>query len=48
MTECLGRGLALEHFREYPHNISSAEFDVYDGQEAQLPASYVLVARKGG
>jgi SAM-dependent methyltransferase len=47
MTECLGRGLALEHFREYPHNISSAEFDVYDGQAAQLPASYMLVVRKG-
>ena len=47
LSECLERGLALEHFREYPHNISSAEFDVYNGQEAQLPASYVMVARKG-
>jgi hypothetical protein len=46
MSAGLEHGLALEHFREYPHNISSAEFDVYNGQEAQLPASYVLVARK--
>jgi SAM-dependent methyltransferase len=48
MTAALDRGLAVEHFREYPHNISSAEFDVYDGQSAQLPQCYILVARKGG
>lgn len=47
LTACLDRGLMIEHFREYPHNISSAEFDVYDGQPAQLPQSYTLVARKG-
>ncbi len=47
LSECLERKLAIEHFREYPHNISSAEYDVYDGQDAQLPASYTLVARKG-
>jgi len=47
MTACLERDLAIEHFREYPHNISSAEFDIYNEQEAQLPLSYTLVARKG-
>jgi hypothetical protein len=47
MSAGLERGLTLEHFREYPHNISSAEFDIYNGQEAQLPVSYLLVARKG-
>jgi SAM-dependent methyltransferase len=47
MTAALDRGLRVEHFREYPHNISSAEFDVYDGQPAQFPQSYTLVARKG-
>ncbi len=48
MTASLERGLAIEHVREYPHNISSAEFEIYDGQAAQLPLSYTLVARKGG
>lgn len=47
LTACLERGLAVEHVREYPHNISSAEFEIYDGQEAQLPQCYTLVARKG-
>jgi SAM-dependent methyltransferase len=47
MSASLERGLAIEHFREYPHNISSVEFDIYNGQPAQLPVSYVLVARKG-
>ena len=42
----LERGLAIEHFREYPHNINADEFEIYDGQEAQLPLSYCLVARK--
>lgn len=46
MTACLDRGLALEHFREYPLNISSVEHDVYEDQEAQLPLSYALVMRK--
>ena len=46
MTASLERGLAIEHVREYPHNISSAEFDIYNDQAAQLPASYILVARK--
>lgn len=47
MSACLARGLAIEQFREYPHNISSAEFDIYNDQGAQLPVSYDLVARKG-
>jgi SAM-dependent methyltransferase len=48
MTACLERGLAIEHFREYPHNINADEFEIYNGQAAQLPLSYLLVARKGG
>lgn len=46
VTACLDQGLRLEHFREYPHNISSAEWDIYDNRPAQLPQSYTLVARK--
>jgi SAM-dependent methyltransferase len=48
MTAGLERALAIEHVREYPHNISSAEFEIYDGQDVQLPLSYTLVMRKGG
>jgi SAM-dependent methyltransferase len=47
LTACLAQGLAVEHLREYPHNISSAEWDQYEGRDAQLPLSYTLVARKG-
>ncbi len=43
----LERGLAIEHFREYAHNINADEFEIYDGQDVQLPLSYTLVARKG-
>lgn len=46
ITACLNTGFRLHRFREYPHNISSAEFDIYDDRPAQLPQSYVLIARK--
>ena len=44
LSSCLSSGLKLEEFHEYPDNISSVEFDVYEDQGAQLPLSYVLVA----
>ncbi len=47
VTACLEAGLALEHLREYPHNISEAAKDVFENQPAQLPLSFTLVARKG-
>lgn len=43
---CLDQGLVIEYLKEYPHNISSAEFDIYNDQPAQLPQSYMLVAGK--
>jgi ubiquinone/menaquinone biosynthesis C-methylase UbiE len=46
ITACLGQGLTVEHFREYAHNISSDEWDVYNDRPAQLPQSYTLIARK--
>jgi hypothetical protein len=45
-TACLDNGLAIERFREYPNNISSVEFDVYEQRAASIPMSYVLVARR--
>ena len=47
MTALLDEGLVIEVFKEYPHNISSAEYNIYNNQTAQLPQSYMLVARKG-
>lgn len=46
MTACLEHDLRIEHFREYPHNISSKEFDIYDAGPASLPQCYTLIARK--
>ena len=47
VSACLAAGFVIEHLREYPHNISSTPFDIYENQDAQLPQSYTLVARKG-
>jgi ubiquinone/menaquinone biosynthesis C-methylase UbiE len=46
MTACIEHDLRIEHFREYPHNISSKEFDIYDAGPASLPQCYTLIARK--
>ena len=47
LTAALDAGLRIETFREYPHNISSVEFDVYESRPGvALPQSYALVARK--
>ncbi len=45
---CLQAGLTLEHLREYPHNVNAEAFAVFENQEAQLPLSYSLIARKAG
>ena len=47
VTACLEADLALEHLREYPHNISEDAKDVFENQPAQLPLCFTLVARKG-
>jgi SAM-dependent methyltransferase len=47
VTSLVQAGLAVESLREYPHNISSAEFDIYTRTEGvQLPVSYTLTARR--
>ena len=48
VTACVQAGLSLERLTEYPHNINSANNDVFENQPAQLPLSYILVARKPG
>ncbi len=47
VTGLVEAGLALQSLREYPHNISAAEFDVYTRSAGvQLPVSYTLTARR--
>ena len=41
ITACLERGLTLDHFAEYPTNISSEEFDRYEDREAQRVRSAI-------
>lgn len=43
----LDAGLTLDALREYPHSIREVDYDVYEGQEAQLPMSFLLRAHKG-
>lgn len=45
ISACLAAGLTLEHLSEYPHNISSDEFDAHEDQAVQFPLSYSLIAR---
>ena len=46
VTACLEHGLIIDSFQEFPHNISSAEYDIYNNRPAQLPQSFTLTARK--
>jgi ubiquinone/menaquinone biosynthesis C-methylase UbiE len=48
ITACVEHGLEVVHFAESPTNISSDEFDKYEGHAAQLPLSYTLTAQKSG
>ena len=49
LSGVLQNDFAIEAFREYPNNISAAEFDLYESRPGvELPMSYVLVARKAG
>lgn len=48
LSACLKARLTIEAFEEFPHNISSTAFDIYENQPAQLPQSYWLAARKAG
>ncbi len=43
---CLRNGLTLEDFQEYAHSVGC--WQVFEDQAAQLPLSYLLVARKAG
>jgi SAM-dependent methyltransferase len=44
---CLDAGLTLEHFQEYPHDISMV-YRAFEDPPQRLPLSYTLVARQDG
>lgn len=46
VTAAARAGLVLESLTEYPHNITSADYHVFEGRPAQLPLSFTMVARK--
>lgn len=43
---CLGNDLAIRDFQEFPHNISTPDWAVYEQRPARLPLSYALLAQK--
>lgn len=43
---CLGNGLAIREFDEYPDNISTPDWAKYEQRPARLPLSYALLAQK--
>jgi hypothetical protein len=46
LNACVGSGLTLRRFDEFPHSNREAEYDQYEDREAQLPMCYLLEARK--
>lgn len=46
LAAIIGAGLQITHFKEYPHNNREQVYDRYQGQAAQLPMCYSLVAKK--
>lgn len=45
-TAALDAGMQISHFKEYPHSNREELYDRYQGQEAQLPMCFTLVAVK--
>ncbi|MEQ8481854.1 MAG: class I SAM-dependent methyltransferase [Hoeflea sp.] len=46
VTGCVEAGLQIRQLTEYPHSNREPDYDVYVGQEAQLPLCYTMVAEK--
>ena len=46
LSSYLDHGLKIERYKEYPHNISGADVNIFDDQAAQLPQCLMLTARK--
>ncbi|KIN61944.1 Type 11 family methyltransferase [Sulfitobacter noctilucicola] len=46
VQSCLDAGLALTGLREFPHSIREVDYDIYAGQDVQIPMSFMLQAVK--
>lgn len=46
VSACAGAGLSIVELKEFPHTIREPEYDIYEGQKAQVPMSYCMVAQK--
>ncbi|WP_422372579.1 hypothetical protein [Hoeflea sp.] len=46
VTGCIEAGLQIRQLTEHPHSNRETDYDVYVGQEAQLPLCCTLVAEK--
>ncbi len=46
VQSCLDPQLNLTQLQEFPHSIREVDYDIYDGQKAQMPMSFLLCATK--
>lgn len=46
VTGCIKAGLQIVELKEYPHSNREVAYDIYLGNEAQLPLCYTLVASR--
>ncbi len=46
VTGCVKAGLQISDLVEYPHSNREVDYDVYEGNTAQLPLCYTLVATR--
>lgn len=46
VTSCAGAGLGIVSLTEFGHSIREPDYDLYEGQAAQIPMSFLLHAQK--
>ncbi len=46
VNACIASGMTIERLSEHPHSNREVEYDIYEGQEVQIPMCFTLVARK--
>ena len=47
VTACVAAGLAVERLSEHSHSIREVDYDIYEGQPAQIPMSFTGSAKDG-
>lgn len=45
---CIAAGMQITRLEEFPHSNREVDYDLYEGQAAQIPMCYLLEARKAG